>query len=446
MQKKAAYSDQPRQLQQQCFSERGHMLPKTSCSARAEGAALGSSLPCKAASMKSDPGGSKGARLPEKDKASGRRPCRASFEERNRALHSRQVNTQQGPKDFQHSKKSMLSLLLDAKPPKRYFDIEINGKMYQMVNLIGRGGSSKVFMMLNPRRELCAVKLVSLADLPSDVMEAYKREVTILKELRSCDRVVHLLDSELNVKDKVLALVMEKGDEDLASVLMNRKEDLDPVTIKFYWSEMLLAVKEIHKNRVVHSDLKPANFIFVAGKLKLIDFGIADKIQEDVTSILKESPVQHIELHVPRSPSNLLLKKGGKDLLKINLKSDVWSLGCILYNLVYGKTPFQDISSAHAKLLAIADSKRAIDFPPVNDPHLLDVMKQCLNRDPQKRPTIPELLGHPYLSGKMAPQPGSLSMSANPHVQSLISQIENLSPASADKVKEALKSIKRGKP
>jgi serine/threonine protein kinase len=51
------------------------------------------------------------------------------------------------------------------------------------------------------------------------------------------------------------------------------------------------AVATVHAQRIVHSDLKPANFLLVEGQLKLIDFGIAKAIQADTTSIARESQV-----------------------------------------------------------------------------------------------------------------------------------------------------------
>lgn len=54
---------------------------------------------------------------------------------------------------------------------------------------------------------------------------------------------------------------------------------------------MLLAVNTIHEERIVHSDLKPANFLLVRGSLKLIDFGIAKAIMSDTTNIQRDSQV-----------------------------------------------------------------------------------------------------------------------------------------------------------
>lgn len=54
------------------------------------------------------------------------------------------------------------------------------------------------------------------------------------------------------------------------------------------------AVSGVHAQRIVHSDLKPANFLLVEGQLKLIDFGIAKAISGDTTSIARESQVRRI--------------------------------------------------------------------------------------------------------------------------------------------------------
>lgn len=64
---------------------------------------------------------------------------------------------------------------------------------------------------------------------------------------------------------------------------------------------MLLAVQAIHEQRVVHSDLKPANFLFVRGALKLIDFGIARAIQNDTTNIHRDHQVGTLNFMSPEA-------------------------------------------------------------------------------------------------------------------------------------------------
>ena len=86
---------------------------------------------------------------------------------------------------------------------------------------------------------------------------------------------------------------------------------------------------------------------------------------------------------------------------QISYKSDIWSLGCILYNLLYGKTPFQHIAHPWAKIAAITNPHHTIDYPKTrNDcpPVILEAVQLCLTFDPKKRPTAAELLELPYIN------------------------------------------------
>jgi serine/threonine-protein kinase TTK/MPS1 len=84
-------------------------------------------------------------------------------------------------------------------------------------------------------------------------------------------------------------------------------------------------------------------------------------------------------------------------LMKLIIKQ-VWSLGCILYQMIYGKTPFAHLAMI-PKIQKIIDPSYAIEFPQTIDgsPLLIDIMRSCLNRDPKRRPTIPQLIDHPFL-------------------------------------------------
>jgi serine/threonine-protein kinase TTK/MPS1 len=86
---------------------------------------------------------------------------------------------------------------------------------------------------------------------------------------------------------------------------------------------------------------------------------------------------------------------------QISYKSDIWSLGCILYNLLYGKTPFQHIGHPWAKAAAITNPNHTIDYPKTREdcpPVLLEAVQLCLTFDPKKRPTAAELLELPYIN------------------------------------------------
>ncbi|KAK9411382.1 dual specificity protein kinase TTK [Crotalus adamanteus] len=281
----------------------------------------------------------------------------------------------------------------------------VKGKLYSVLKQIGRGGSSKVFQVLDEKKQLFAIKHVNLEEADQQTIESYKNEIAHLNKLQQhSDKIIRLYDYEISEKN--VYMVMECGNIDLNSWL-KKKKTINPWERKSYWKNMLEAVHTIHQHGIVHSDLKPANFLLVDGMLKLIDFGIANQMQPDVTSIVKDSQVGTINYMPPEAIKDMSSNaENGKSRSKISPKSDVWSLGCILYCMTYGKTPFQNITNYITKLHAIIDPNYEIMFPEIAEKDLLDVLKNCLIRNPKQRISISELLTHPYVHIQSSSQTG----------------------------------------
>lgn len=314
--------------------------------------------------------------------------------------------------------------------PQAREKIIVNGIPYVKLNIIGRGGSSKVYRVMGADYEIYALKKVKLTKADAPSVQNFTNEIALLDKLRGCSNIVHLVDSEVNLKERTICVVMELGEIDLNRLLQREREnkrkrsgdasaehssvdgqneqlyelELEENFVRLVWQQMLQAVETIHDSRIVHGDLKPANFVFVQGTLKLIDFGIAKAISNNTTNIYRETQVGTLNYMSPEAILDTSGNGPGKrtnsatSYMKLGRASDIWSMGCILYQMTYGKTPFADLSLIQ-KIHCITDPSYEIHFPKIKGGHepIIDIIRQCLARDPRQRPSMEELLEHPFL-------------------------------------------------
>ncbi|EAX99960.1 CAMK family protein kinase [Trichomonas vaginalis G3] len=280
--------------------------------------------------------------------------------------------------------------------------VKVNGNVYYHIDKepIGAGGTSKVYKVANAHGEEFALKVVDYSNAEDKtIVETYRKEIEILEQFKGEDKIIQLIDSEINESKQKIYLVQELGDEDLKKFMESCPNDkFDIQLIQKIWFEILSSVKVVHDKSYCHTDLKPENFLFVNGRLKLIDFGIAEKvnIHEDTTRVTRTNAVGTLNYMAPETldPQNR----------KVGRTTDVWALGCILYRLVYHKMPFPQ-SKPELKILAITGGMPyevvydsiGYDEDPPELPLIQHIIQQCLQRDPKLRPEIHELLNEPLI-------------------------------------------------
>ena len=312
---------------------------------------------------------------------------------------------------------------------------QVNGHRYIRLGRVGRGGTSTVYKVL--RESDGAVYALKRVDLRSTSAGSVANELRLLESLQGHPHVIKLVEHQHTPTH--VFMVMELGETDLSSLLQRERRDtglgaakaasagggvvvpvIDLTLLRWVWQGMLRAVDSIHQQRIVHGDLKPANFVLVKGVLKIIDFGIADAICGDTTNIHRESQVGTVNYMAPEAIGQSAVGRA----------SDIWSLGCILYEMVFGRKPFAHLrGNPINKLLAIANPATRISFKELEarvlddaveasqaEADLLDVLKACLNRNASQRPPISTkdgctgLLQHAFLvppRSKTLQAPGS---------------------------------------
>lgn len=151
---------------------------------------------------------------------------------------------------------------------EKYFNL--NEKTYFKLATIGKGGSSTVFKVISPKDGgIYALKTVDLSKHSSgdeeeieQVFNSYGNEINLLNKLKhSSSFIIDLIDHQIFVEERKIAMLLELGDIDLAKLLSqstkganngNQSMALDPIFVRMLWKEMLLSVQHIHENRIVH--------------------------------------------------------------------------------------------------------------------------------------------------------------------------------------------------
>mgnify|MGYP001492506172 CR=1 FL=1 len=203
---------------------------------------------------------------------------------------------------------------------------------YQILSVLGTGGMGKVYKVRNVISDRVEAMKILLPDLANQqaLADRFLREIKVLASLNHPN--IAALHTALRVENQLL-MIMELVDgvtlgDELQSGHLPLKEALT------YMDQALSALSYAHRQRVIHRDIKPANMMLTPqGTLKLMDFGIARAPSD---SKLTMTGTTLGSLHY-MSPEQV---KGGP----LDARSDLYSLGVVLYEVVTGKRPFQEAS------------------------------------------------------------------------------------------------------
>ncbi|CAF4120570.1 unnamed protein product [Rotaria sp. Silwood2] len=267
--------------------------------------------------------------------------------------------------------------------------IVVRGRKYRILDTIGQGGEATVYRCQDKSGFQHAVKVFYFSQFsPAQVrhrIDGFNKEARILTYLRGrSPHFIHLVDYEYRPKENIGYMIMELGHGSLRQYMQGMP--LNEPLRQTYWQQIVNILTALQDARVVHADIKPENLILVNGILKITDLSLAFRLNSPNAAVRQPMIRGTIDYMAPEVFSH-----------KTSFKSDVWSAGVILYEMTYGRPPYFGLFDRHEKMEVIA-RMTPINFPPLNDLYLLDIMQQCLILDARFRPSAYHLLNHPYTS------------------------------------------------
>jgi hypothetical protein len=247
---------------------------------------------------------------------------------------------------------------------------------FQLEKQIGVGGMGVVYLatyLKNGRK--VALKLLSPA-LSSDahLLARFEREMKILKKLKH-ENIVQYFGGGRHGNQHFYAMELMPG---------GSLEDLISSKGKLPWEQVIElslqivnALEHAHQHNIIHRDLKPANFLFDdAGKLKLSDFGIA----RDTQSTALTAAGKTVGTYAYMAPEQI---SGAHPIAG---KTDLYSLGCVMFQMLTGETPFQADSAAQMLFKHMDEKPPRVTASAIDCPIWMDaVVLKLLSKDPQDR-------------------------------------------------------------
>jgi eukaryotic-like serine/threonine-protein kinase len=259
---------------------------------------------------------------------------------------------------------------------------EIVAKKYRIDRSIGAGGMGVVVAAFHLELEQpVAIKFLNGdAAAREDANERFRREARAAARIRS-EHVARVLDIEL-LDERIPYMVMELLEGNDLERELEQAGPLPTAVAVDYLLQAIDAVAEAHANGIVHRDLKPTN-LFLARRpdgsriVKVLDFGISKLVGSGSgrgAALTRSASMFGSPLYM--SPEQM---RSARD---VDARSDIWSLGAILYELIAGRPPFNGDSMPALCVAILNDTPQPLQtFVPGVPPAIDEVLARCLARD-----------------------------------------------------------------
>jgi hypothetical protein len=280
---------------------------------------------------------------------------------------------------------------------------------YKILDRIGAGRMAGVFKAIHTKGAVVAVKVLPPSKARNlELFSRFQREARMALKLKHPNIVRTFQVAECR---GLHFLVMEYLDGEPLDDVLKKRGKLPPVEAVRIVYQALLGLQHIHEQGMIHRDLKPGNLMLVpvppapstaGSSVKILDIGLGKVMfDEEVPGGLEQ--VQLTTDGAILGAPEYMAPEQAKDAHAADIRSDIYSLGCVLYHCLAGQSPFYDVNPVRIMVKQASEAPRPLrEVNPQVPDSLQQIINRMLAKDPNQRFQTPAQAAqalHAHLSG-----------------------------------------------